>query len=217
MAKFCLDSLGDLDHVHPYLSLFASFFFPSSPVKPDSRGCLEVVGWYYVHYLEAMIAALDGHFIDAIIPVERSVPCDIALLAGFLNESSAVDAGSRQQASAACAAAEGAAALPSANSFANRVYEYVVGRQQAKPVKNRRNKGRVALDFEDLWNAEQGIVITKQHRARSASQMFILESEILDTVGASVKPFIGCLLPLMGCLLDLLRHAGALHHCLFAV
>ena len=161
MAKFCLDFTGDLNVVHPYLTLFANFLFPSRAVAPDSRACLEVVGWYYVHYLEAMLVALDAHLIDAITPVERSGPCHVARLAGFLNESSAVDAGSSSLAKATCGTQEhpaGTRSAASATSLMQRVYEFVFGQQEVKLVKNRRNKGRVALDFGDLWNSEQGRV-----------------------------------------------------------
>ena len=91
VAKFCLDSMGDLKRVHPYLTLFANFLFPSSlELGPDSRQCLEVVGWYYVHYMEAMLQALDAGAMHGVVPVEHLEACDIAMLAGFLNESSAI-------------------------------------------------------------------------------------------------------------------------------
>ena len=153
VAKFCLDSSGDLDRVHPYLPVFAKFLFPASPLEIGSRDCLQVVGWYYVHYVEAMLSAMDAGAIDAILPVERSKPCDVARLAGFLNASLAVDGvGAIRSAQAAC----GPDPAAPRKSLFQTVYDFVFGQDGEKPVKNRRNKGRVRLDYSDLWNKEQG-------------------------------------------------------------
>ena len=135
VSKFCLDSTGGLEHVHPYLALFTNAFFPTSPVSIGSRGCLEVVGWYYILWSEALLRAHDAGAIHSVISVERSDACGIARAGGFMNATAAIFAGSREKATRACqdgTATEG----------------------KRKQVKNRRNRGRVELGFGDLWSKE---------------------------------------------------------------
>ena len=144
VSKFCLDYGGTTKDVHPYLVVFTHALFPGTPLphytKHDihTANCLEVVGWYYVAYIEAMLQAEAHGAIDSFVRVEEQEPCAVARAAGFLNASLAVDAATHALVQRACSAG-GSGLGP-------------------RERRNTRNKGRVTLGYQDLWEGQHARV-----------------------------------------------------------
>ncbi|GAX23153.1 hypothetical protein FisN_33Lu049 [Fistulifera solaris] len=81
-AKFCNGK-----SVHPSLVTFVEALFPSKQ-KPNT--CLEWVAYYVLEYSQAMLLAHQRGDIVHWYRVEETSPCQVAALAGFLNDSSTV-------------------------------------------------------------------------------------------------------------------------------
>ena len=141
-AKFCLDSTGSLLRVDPAFAAFASALFPPSPPSPStSTDCIAATGAYLARYVEDMLAAHAAGALDAAYRVEDTEPCAIARHAGFLSESTAVYYGAHVAARAACTASAREAARA----------------KSARPKRNRRNKGRVHISFDDVRDVDAAL------------------------------------------------------------
>lgn len=85
VTKFC-PALNET--VHYSFQTYMSALFPSYDWSTFS--CIEAVTTYVGEYNNAMLEARDKQFISASYRIEETSPCDIADLAGFLDESTAV-------------------------------------------------------------------------------------------------------------------------------
>eukprot|EP00814_Leptocylindrus_danicus_P020437 CAMPEP_0116009214 /NCGR_PEP_ID=MMETSP0321-20121206/3304_1 /TAXON_ID=163516 /ORGANISM="Leptocylindrus danicus var. danicus, Strain B650" /LENGTH=324 /DNA_ID=CAMNT_0003478143 /DNA_START=125 /DNA_END=1099 /DNA_ORIENTATION=- len=101
------------------------------------RLCIEAAGNYVVEYNEAMITAQSHGYLDENFHVEDMTPCDVAELAGFVDES-ALHVSSRDLVLKACSDVGGKAL------------------QLMKSTENSYNKGLVSLDWDDLLGGKHG-------------------------------------------------------------
>lgn len=158
-AKFCLDSTGSLLRVDSAFAAFAGALFPppSAPPPPStSTGCIAATGAYLARYMEDMLAAHAAGALDATYRVEDTEPCAIARHAGFLDEDTAVYRGAHIAARTACTASAREAARVTS----------------ARPKRNRRNKGRVNISFDDVRDVDAAL----EARLRTLARAFGYES-----------------------------------------
>jgi len=139
-VKFC-EGLDSEPHAH--LRAFLRALWPGHPW--DALGCAATAAWYWTLYNEAMLAAHRAGTIHSWYRVEQSSACAVAQEAGFLATDTAIDPGTQQRASAACAAKVAA-------SGGVKLDAPPAGRTR----KNQVNKGRLNLTLVDVVQAAGG-------------------------------------------------------------
>uniref|UniRef100_A0A6U2SY92 Uncharacterized protein n=1 Tax=Leptocylindrus danicus TaxID=163516 RepID=A0A6U2SY92_9STRA len=133
VAKFCIG--GVEGSVQPAFVAFMNALFPQHNFL--NMSCIEAAGNYVVEYNEAMITAQSQGYLDENFHVEDMTPCDVAELAGFVDES-ALHVSSRDLVLKACSDVGGKAL------------------QLMKSTENSYNKGLVSLDWDDLSGGKHG-------------------------------------------------------------
>lgn len=135
VAKFCIGGIEG--KVQPSFLIFANALFPQHNFSEMS--CIEAAGYYVDEYNSAIGKARVLGMIDGIFQVEKITPCDVAGVAGFMDEGS-VYTPTRDRVLKVCN-------RESSNSEAN---------QLMKSTKNRYNTGLVSLYWNDLLGGKHG-------------------------------------------------------------
>jgi hypothetical protein len=135
VVKFCLGGLEGT--VQPAFVKFSEALFPGHNYTEDS--CVEAAANYVLAYNQAIMEAQLDFLIDGVFAVETSTPCDIAKLAGLLeNKEAAVYPPNAVRITKICG---------DNTSQANALM---------KSDKNKVNKGLVSLAWEDLQGGKHG-------------------------------------------------------------
>lgn len=133
VTKFCID--GVEGNIQPAFLTFASVLFPQHNFSDMS--CIEAAGYYVEEYNTAMVTAKARGYLDDTFRVEEVTPCDVAQLAGFMEEDVVYDSNIER-------------ILKICNdegSKANRLM---------KSKKNLYNQGQLSLDWDDLLGGKHG-------------------------------------------------------------
>jgi hypothetical protein len=84
VAKFCQGTTLEHGIVSSEFIKFASALFPHHNFTNDN--CIEAASHYVLAYNQAMLDARANGLIDAMFQIETTTPCDIAKLAGLLED-----------------------------------------------------------------------------------------------------------------------------------
>ena len=154
------------------MSILAQAIFPGPdwPAMGDDTPmpkCLEIVGWYYVLYYEALAASKN---IDEVVRIDDSydegkkgLACTLARAAGFLDPATAVNPSSHQVAKTACDEAV------RQQKEREQSGHYAFPQQRANQI----NKGRVKVRFADLRATNTDL----ERRVRALTKKFGYDEE----------------------------------------
>eukprot|EP00541_Cyclophora_tenuis_P007317 CAMPEP_0116543100 /NCGR_PEP_ID=MMETSP0397-20121206/1376_1 /TAXON_ID=216820 /ORGANISM="Cyclophora tenuis, Strain ECT3854" /LENGTH=256 /DNA_ID=CAMNT_0004067167 /DNA_START=61 /DNA_END=831 /DNA_ORIENTATION=+ len=133
VTKFC-PALNET--IHASFHTFTTALFPSQDWS--SMSCIEAVTAYVVEYTNAMLLAREAAAIHASYRIEDTSPCDVAQLAGWLDESTTVY-------------------LPHTARIRKLCHsELHKARQPMTSTKHKINKGLVKLEWSDLEGGKHG-------------------------------------------------------------
>ena len=138
VTKFCQGSSLDTGVIHPTFTHLTKALFPQLASDIEGASCIEAVATYVVEYSRVMLIALEEGILDAAYAVETASPCQVAKLAGLLDETTTVYAPNFRKVQAYCGTETTDPALP---------------QPKDKPFvkeKNRRNVGIVSFGWADL-------------------------------------------------------------------
>lgn len=132
VTKFCVNGVeGEVQR--PFL-IFANVLFPQ--LNFSEMSCIEATGYYVDEYNSAIIdAKAKGGLIDDIYHVEDVTPCEVAALAGFMDDDAVF---TKDHVMHIC---------NNNDSEANK---------KLKSKKTRYNKGQLLLDWDDLLGGRHG-------------------------------------------------------------
>lgn len=82
-ATFCSN-----DKLKPSFTQLLKGWFPQR--EWDSLSCLETMAWYDIDFHKTLIKARGSGLVHGIFQIEKTSPCEVAALAGFLDELSVV-------------------------------------------------------------------------------------------------------------------------------
>lgn len=108
--------------VCPYPSLKSSFlkvvagFFPDRDW--DSLPCLDAMAWYTVDFHKTMINAREAGLIHGAFQIENNSPCEVASMAGFMDESTALYIPNAEKTTRGCRELDGNLKAQSGDLFA---------------------------------------------------------------------------------------------------
>lgn len=162
VVKFCIDGVNGT--VQPDFAKYTKALFPPEDGRKwnlDTTSCIETAAYFLHSYNTAMLDAVERGEIDDMYRIEDASPCDVARMAGLLEESTTAYSPNHDTAKKRCDADK-----------------HHVAQDRMKPTKNKINKGQVQLGWSDLRGGKHG-----SHRKDGDRQVELMMRSLFELLG----------------------------------